>query len=167
MVCASLVLSSIGLLMNRQVRDTSWIQGINDLIEEVKPYPVPQTQNGIPLPTSIALNTFYLYENGTKQLIHLSSLSDDEFVSYVMNLIQRINTITYDTIEPDLLEEIESKNRLLNLKLRFPNENDFQQSFSEAYFILDDTLGRDLTGTIIIISNIEREDQISIWEITQ
>ena len=53
-------------------RDISWIDNVNEFIEEAKPFPEP-AREGEPPREGMSMYRFFLYENGSDQLIYYTS----------------------------------------------------------------------------------------------
>lgn len=139
-------------------RDISWIENVNELIEELKPFP---EYDSIPYPRSFYL--FHLYENGTGQLIWHGGTTDS--VSYLKSLLNQVNYNINASITSEFKDKILISNKVLRFEFRFYEDFQSVKTVQIAYFVLNDNLNLGLKGTIIIRRNIIGEGRYSIWEI--
>ena len=145
-------------------RDISWIIEVEDFIKKedwVSNSKFEPMQDW----------AFFLYENGTEQYFYLTN--QKEFITYINTILNRINRQVEDSISEDLLDEILSTGKVLELVHRFPtnsfgwvptNEFDWKVDYRIAYFVLDGTSVTDLGGTMIVR---ETNSKISVWQITK
>ena len=134
-------------------RDISWIDTVNDFIEEVKP--------SEPIETWITITgyRFSLHENGTQQIlyhVYNEFKSKDDFVSYMRNLLYKVNNIINSSINGELFSEILEKNKVLQVDFGTDTGETFWKTnaYTVAWFILEDNINKDLEGTIIIKQQI-------------
>jgi len=159
------ILGSIFLLFFRSGnRDISWIDDVNDYIEELKPFPQPDS-SGEPMPVPLSMYHFYLYENGSSQLIFHTSKKSNDFVAYMRGLLNKVNRIKNSSVSREFLDEVVGTNKVLMFFFRFDEDFWSVKKVERAFFILEDNLNRDLEGTIIIRRRITGEGEYSLREI--
>jgi len=165
-VLVLVIFSTIFLLFFRfGERDVSWIDDANGFIDEVKPFfESDPTESDIPL---LSMYQFYLYENGSGQLIYLTSDKSDIFVAYMRNLLNKVNRIRNSSVSREFLDEVLGKNKVLMLFFRFDEDFWSIKNAERACFILEDNLNKDLEGTIIIQRKITGEGEFSLREIAK
>lgn len=141
-------------------RDVSWISTVEEYIIEENWIP---DREYVPL----AFESFFLYENGEDQFFILES--HNEFISYVEGLLISADRKLDYTISRDQLEEIKTEDKLLGFILRFPKNYGLLFDVEKAYFVLDDVLGEDLKGTILIrvVDPLTGDWKFNVWEITE
>jgi len=143
-------------------REVSWISTIEELIIE---------ENWIPDKEywPIMVRSFFLIENGEDQFFLLEF--HDQFVSYVEGLLGSVDRKLPLNLSRDSLDELLSNGRFLELYYRFPTTVGVLEDVIVAYFVLEDGLGLDLDGAILVrdksSSGPGRENKwYSVWEIT-
>ena len=148
-------LASVGVFMNHPSgeRDVSWIDNVEDIIEEVKP------SEPIEHWVTIGGYRFSLYENGNSQILYHvidDFLSSDSFVAYMRGLMHKINNIINSSVSNELFTEILEKNKVLQVDFGTDTGEIFWQknAYTVAWFILEDNLNKDLEGTIFINQQI-------------
>lgn len=145
------------LFFNFGEKDISWIDDVNGFIEEAKPFPEPD------LP-GMSMYRFYLYENGSDQLIYCTSLKTN-FVAYIRGLLNQVNSVINSSISEDFLDEIRGANKILMFFFRRYEDFWSIKNVERAYFILEDNINKDLEGTIIIQRAFTEEGEYSLREI--
>lgn len=95
-------------------RDISWINEVEDFIKK---------EDWVPNSEYIPLQdwAFFLYENGTEQYFYLTN--QNEFISYINTILNRVNRQVEDSISQDLLEELLSTGKVIELVHRFPTKS--------------------------------------------
>ena len=140
-------------------RNISWIGEVEDFIK--KEDWVPNSEY-IPLQKS----AFFLYENGTEQYFYLTN--QKEFISYIDNILNKVNRQVEESISQDLLEELLSTGKVLELVHRFSTKSfGLILTYRIAYFVLDDKSNSDFEGTIITREENSKTSKISVWQITK
>jgi hypothetical protein len=142
---------------NSQV-DTSWIDNVNTYLEESKPYP-DASANNYYLLSSYQL---YLEQNGTTQLI-LWATQSNNFYSYLKDIILQVNQQRNASINQEGLNQILSSSKVIFLDYRFPEDIGFFTDITNAYFILESNLDKELQGTIIIKQTNGNDCIVSSW----
>jgi hypothetical protein len=143
-------------------RDESWINEVEIFIKE---------ENWVPNSEYVPMQdwAFFLYENGEDEYFYLESQS--EFITFINNMLNRINRQVENSLSEELLDEILATNKVLELVHRFstrsmgwiPTNNfDWNVDYRIAYFVLEDTLETSLEGTIIVR---ETNSKIRVWQI--
>jgi len=153
----------IGVFVNQTngERDISWIENVNEFIEELKPFPDPDPL-GKPYPRSP--NLFHMYENETWQLIWHGGTTDS--VIYLKSLLNQVNNKINGSVTWDFIDKILTSNNVLRLEFRFDEDFRSVKTVQNAYFVLDDNLNMSMKGAIIIDRHIIGEGRFNIWEIT-
>ncbi|MDG6222159.1 MAG: hypothetical protein IAX21_08705 [Candidatus Bathyarchaeota archaeon] len=160
----------ISMLFTHQsiTKDTSWIDDVENFINkknwdsEIKYEPMSDW-------------SFFLVENGTEQFFALEG--QNEFISFVNNLLNKVNDQIEDSLDPSVLGELKTNERMLKVVHRFSTKSDFwktpnnfgaQVDYDLLYFVLKDDSGKGLEGTIIVREpNAEQTDYVySVWQIT-
>jgi hypothetical protein len=141
-------------------RDISWISEVENWIRRENWEP---DRECIPL----MLDAFFLYENGEEEFFYL--YSHHEFVSYIISLENDIDRKVLDSISKQFLDEVLASNKVLQHSLRFSRDFPRGGKYVDAYFILEDNLGRGLDGTIILehFSTDPAENYYDVWEIAE
>jgi hypothetical protein len=142
-------------------RDISWISKVENWIKEENWEPDVQYE-----PISYA--SFFLYENGEEQFFGLTS--QKEFASYMDGLLGSFVTKTRNSISKESVDEILAVDKVLSYVHRFPasfGPLGLSGSFEVAYFILEDKLGEELEGKIVMQDRRTGEySHYSVWQIT-
>ena len=122
-------------------REVSWISFIEENIEE---------QNWIPEREYIplAFESFFLYEDGEGQFFMLESWR--EFISFTKDLLRCVDRKLDVTISRDQFDQILAECRVVGFVLRFNENYGFLFDVEKAYFVLEDGLGWDLRGAILV-----------------
>ena len=167
-VCASLVIFSALLIANYYTgtRDVSWINEVEDLIKK---------ENWEPDSEYIPMQdwAFFIYENGEGQYFLLKS--NEEFISHINNLMNRIDSQIEESISDEFFDEILATDKVLAVVHRFstksspwsaPNNFGMNIDYRKAYFVLEDKLGADLEGTIIVREEMEENNRYNVWQIS-
>ena len=167
-VCASLVIFGSLLIANYNMgtRDVSWINEVEDLIKK---------ENWEPDSEYIPMQdwAFFIYENGEGQYFLLKS--NEEFISHINNLMNRIDSQIEESISDEFFDEILATDKVLAVVHRFstksslwsaPNNFGMNIDYNKAYFVLEDKLGADLEGTIIVREEMEENNRYSVWQIS-
>lgn len=144
-------LSVIPRLSDRE-RDVSWMADVESFIEDVKP------SEPIEHWVSIDGARFSLIENGSNQILYhvhyddKTGETDDNFVTYMMGLVHKINSEVNNSVSNDLFNEILEQNKVLKVDFGTDSREIFWQvnAHTVAWFILEDNLNKNLEGTIII-----------------
>lgn len=153
------------LFFNFGERDISWIDNVNGFIEEAKPFPEPNPP-GEPPTEGMSMYRFYLWENGSDQLIYYTSYKSNNFVAYMRGLLNQVNSVIYSSIGKEFRSEIRGANKVLQFFFRQPEDfESIGEEVQSAYFVLEDNLNKDLEGTIIIHRYISGESEYSLREI--
>ena len=142
-------------------RDISWIDDVEDFIEEVKPFPEPAGP-GEPPREGMSMYRFFLYENGSDQLIYYTSYKSNNFVAYMSGLLNQVNSVIYSSIGKEFRSEIRGTNKVLQFFFRQPEDIESIGEVQSAYFILEDNLNKYLEVTIIIHRYISGESEYSL-----
>jgi len=139
--------------------DYSWVNDVNQFLEESKPYPNPSEIN-------IMLSSYQLYlgQNESTQLI-LWANQNHAFYSYLKDLILQVNQQRNASITQDTLNQILSSSKVAFLDYRFPEDIGIFTDIQNAYFILESNMDKELQGTIIIEQTNENEYFVSSWVI--
>ena len=136
-------------------RDISWISQVENWIKEENREP---DREYIPM----MLSAFFLYTNGEKQFFRL--YSHHNFSSYIRGLVNDVDRrIDYLSMQ-FFLDEILTKNKVLEFTGRFPFDFGLLNKYRAAFFILEDNLDMNLEGTIIIF---DIKGRLGVWEITK
>lgn len=170
LIYVSLVICGVVLIANYVVatRDISWIGEVENFIDEKNWEPESEY---VPMMDW----AFFLHENGTEQYFFLESQS--EFISYINNLMNRIDRQVEESISDQFLDEILAKDKVLKIVHRFstksslwraPNNFGMNIDYDKAYFILEDKLESGLEGAIIAREQSmgEEDYRYSVWQIT-
>jgi hypothetical protein len=168
-VCALLVIFGALLIANiySNTRDVSWINEVEDLIKK---------ENWVADSEYIPMQdwAFFIYENGEGQYFLLKS--NEEFISHINDLMNRIDRQIEESISDESFDEILATDKVLAVVHRFstkssfwnaPNNFGMNVDYDKAYFILEDKLGEDLEGTIIVREHSmgEEDYRYSVWQI--
>jgi hypothetical protein len=139
-------------------RSTSWIGEVENKIREENWEP---DREYIPL----MLDAFFLYENGEEEFFYL--YSHHEFVSYIIQLENKVNRKINNSITEEFLDEVLASNKVLQHNLRLMIPFRFYEYYENSYFILEDNLEMGLEGTIIFqhSSFNPYESYYAVWEI--
>ncbi len=135
--------------LSEKERDFSWIAEVESFIEDVKPS--EPIENWI----TVSGYRFSLIENGTQQILYHvidDFKSNDEFVSYIRNLMYNINNIVDSSVDEVRFNEIIEQNKVLQVDFGTDTGETFWQTnvHTVAWFILEDNLNQNLEGTIFI-----------------
>jgi len=169
---AVVLLAIFGALLNandyRGTRDVSWIDEVEDLIKK---------ENWVPNSEYIPMQdwAFFIYENGERQYFYLKS--NDEFISHINSVMNRIDRQIEESISDEFFDEILATDKVLAVVHRFstktsswraPNDFGMNIDYRKAYFVLEDKLGADLEGTIIVREQSmgEEDYRYSVWQIS-
>ena len=168
---AVVLLAIFGALLNandyRGTRDVSWIDEVEDLIKK---------ENWVPNSEYIPMQdwAFFIYENGEGQYFYLKS--NEEFISHINSLMNRIDRQVEESIPDDLLKEILANDKVLAVVHRFSTNSSFWRSpnnfgsnvnYDRVYFVLEEKLDTGLEGTIIVRNVFgELNSKISVWQIS-
>lgn len=140
-------------------RDVSWILTVEEYIEEENWLPDREYE-------PIAFKSFFLYENGEEHFFRLDS--HNEFVSYVEGLLISTDRKLGYTISRDQFDGILAEDKVVGFVLRFQSNYGLLLNVEKAYFVLEDVLGEDLKGTILIrrFDSLRMDWWFTVWEIT-
>ena len=136
-VYTSLVLCAAVLIAEyfTATRDNSWIGEVENFMKKENWEPNSEFQ---PMQDW----AFFLYENGEKQYFYLES--QNEFISCINNVMDRINRQVKESISEELLNDILASDKVLLLVHRFStqsmgwgptNEFDRNIDYRSAYFV--------------------------------
>ena len=146
-------------------KDSSWIVEVEDFIKKENQEPESEYN-------PIADYSFYLSENGESHYFVLES--QNEFISYIDNLMNRINRLVEKSISDELLDEILETNRILSIftrldKWKVTQTNVMFMESNSAFLILEDKLGKGLEGTIIVLEPLNEEPyrRYNVWQINK
>lgn len=140
-------------------KDTSWVDEVNDFIEELKPFPQE------PIPTPLSMYQFYLNENGSSQLIYHSSSKSDDFVATIRGILNRAHRIINSSRSEEFLDEVLESTKFMQVIFRLGDDFWTDKNVLSAYFILEDNSGKDLEGAVIMYSYNSGEVEYSLREI--
>lgn len=130
-------LASVGVFMNHPSgeRDVSWIDNVEDIIEEVKDWePIENNPD-------IGGYNFRLFENGNLETIYKVSAEDrdDSYVAYFRGHMYKINNIINSSVSDELYTEILEKNKVLMVSFGGDTKEVFWRVNAQttAFFILE------------------------------
>jgi uncharacterized protein (UPF0333 family) len=135
--------------------DASWIATIDEMLENAKTY-LNSNDPGV----LMSYCRIYLYEGGTKHLVYYGN--PNSFGSYLTGLLKQVNAQKQAIISREYLDNVTASNKVVMINYRttlIPTS----QKFYAGYFILEDNLNEELTGTIII----QQDNGYSLWAITR
>jgi hypothetical protein len=135
--------------------DKSWVENVNNLLEEAKPYP---DESG--LSWTLAEYSVFLHENGTAQLVTWASPSD-ALGPYFESLLQRVSFCTDNLVNEEFVDSVLASNKVVDFEYRHPS-SDFHLwgNFLTGLFILEDNLSEGLQGTILVR---QLNDEKAVW----
>ena len=139
-------------------RDTSWISEVENRIKQENWEP---NREYIPL----MLDSFFLHEDEKEEFFYL--YSHHEFVSYIENLERTVNRKIINSVSKEYLDEVLASNKVIQHNIRHDREQFLVGKYEDAYFVLEDNLGRDLQGAIIFehFSPNSSGHSYDVWEI--
>ncbi|MCW3996981.1 MAG: hypothetical protein NWF10_00190 [Candidatus Bathyarchaeota archaeon] len=140
-------------------REVSWIPIVEENIKKENWLPDVKYE-------PIASKSFFLYENGEEQFFILESRR--EFTSNIEGLLTSVDRKLDYVISRDHFDRILAKDRVVGFVLRFPNNYGLLFDVGNAYFVLEDVLGEDLEGTILVrrFDSSRMDWDYIVWEIT-
>ena len=135
--------------------DKSWVETVNNLLEEAKPYP-----NESDLSWTLVEYNVFLHENGTAQLVTWAS-PDDTLGPYFESLLHRVSFCTDTSVNEEFVDSVLGINKVVDFEYRHPSSDfHFCGNFLTALFILDDNLSEGLQGTILVR---QLDDEKAVW----
>jgi hypothetical protein len=140
-------------------RYVSWIETVENFIREE--WKSNATYWGLE-------DGFFLHEHGKEQFFALLS-SQREFISYMKGLTSKINKQLNSSVSKEYVDEILATDKVLQFVHRFPEGFGLfglYGSSEVAYFILEDKLGKNIEGTIIMRDRCVEYSHYSVWQIT-
>ncbi len=159
-VCVVLVYGFYSLPPANGPIDTSWIATVEQMLEEVKPYPL---NNSLSHPANPEMLNVYLTENGSEQLIYYGNGS--ALSNYLYELKESINYEKDSTVSEYYLGRVMAASKVVSIhyNMTWAKQNYPSQRFYGAYFVLEDNLDEDLTGAIFVRNVNENIGHLSIW----
>lgn len=122
-------------------REVSWIPIIERSIKEENWIPDREYE-------PIAFESFFLYEDGEEHFFMLESWR--EFISFIKDLLRSVDRKLDYTVSRDHFDRIIAEGRVVGFVLRFKENYGFLFDVEKAYFVLEDGLGGDLRGAILV-----------------
>ena len=150
------ILGTSFLFFRFEEKDTEWVNDINDLIEDKKPFPEE------PYPP---MAMYQFYYNGS--LIYQTSNSSNDFVVEISDVINRAYWIINSSESRKLLEEVLESSTYLQVLFRFEKHFRIQSNVVNAFFILENNKNPDLQGTVIINSYNSGKEEYSLREVVK
>ncbi len=155
-----------GFSLSEKERDISWIDDVENFIEEVRPSePIESWGMGF------YGYYFTLSDNGEAELLyHVTDEgnTNDNFVLYMENLIYKANNVLNNSVDEEFIEEISQNTKFLTVNFgTYFGETAEQETsiFTSAWFILEDNINKNLKGTIILIQDTHPEGtSLHNWE---
>lgn len=138
--------------------DKSWVETVNNLLEEAKPYP---EESG--LSWTLAEYSVFLHENGTALLVTWAS-PNDTLGPYFESLLHRVSFCTDTLVNEKFVDLVLASNKVADFEYRHPSSDfHFCGNFLTALFILEDNLSEGLQGTILVRQLNDEEVVWSSW----
>jgi len=125
--------------------DKSWVETVDNLLEEAKPYP-----NESDLSWTLAKYNVFLHENGTAQLV-TGAFLNDTLGPYFESLLHQVSFCTDTLVNEEFVDSVLASNKVVDFEYRRPSSDfHFCRNFLTAIFILEDNLSEGLQGTILV-----------------
>ena len=128
--------------------DVSWVAGVEDYLEQAKPYPTDMSEPISPLQIS-------LYDKGNLQFIAPPHWlrNGDVLLDYLEEVLRSVDTLVNGSVPEVFIDEVLASNRVLVMRYKHYNEVDdyaLWGDFIKVLFVLMDNLDKGLEGHIFI-----------------
>ena len=137
--------------------DTSWVNELDEYLNEAQPYPPP------PSDWDLSDYFIYLYEDGQVYLVEYSG-GGTKLVAFLEDLVDKAYNEINATLDQGFVNRLIASDKVVSLTykygLTYPSTR-----LEKVWFILQDNLNEDLTGTVVRAQTINNSEELSIWAI--